>query len=60
MLSTIEYSEVNAAEDLDSRGRKVTTVKCHGRLIAETGSAYREPVGLVQPIAGLGSRCAGS
>lgn len=31
----VEYSEVDASEDLDPRGRKVTTVKCHGRLIAE-------------------------
>ena len=30
------YSEVPAAEDLDSRGSKVTTVKCHGKLVAET------------------------
>jgi anti-anti-sigma factor len=31
-----EYSEVDPSEDLDSRGRKVTTVKCHGSLVAET------------------------
>jgi hypothetical protein len=31
-----EYSEVPESEDLDSRGRKVTTVKCHGNLVAET------------------------
>jgi anti-anti-sigma factor len=31
-----EYSELDPAEVLDSRGSKVTTVKCHGRLVAET------------------------
>jgi anti-anti-sigma factor len=31
----LEYSEVDPSEDLDSRGTKVTTVKCHGRLVAE-------------------------
>ena len=32
----IEHSEVDPSEVLDSRGNQVTTVKCHGRLIAET------------------------
>ena len=31
-----EYSEVPESEVLDSRGNKVTTVKCHGKLVAET------------------------
>jgi anti-anti-sigma factor len=34
-----EYSEVDPSEVLDSRGSKVTTVKCHGDLLAE--SRYR-------------------
>jgi len=32
----VEYSELDPAEALDSRGTKVTTLKCHGRLVAET------------------------
>jgi anti-sigma B factor antagonist len=31
-----EYSELDPKEVMDSRGSKVTTVKCHGRLVAET------------------------
>lgn len=31
-----EYSEVDPSEVLDSRGSKVTTVKCHGDLLAES------------------------
>ena len=31
----VEYSEVDPSKVLDSRGSKVTTVKCHGRLVAE-------------------------
>ncbi len=31
-----EYSEVDPSENLDSRGPKVTRVKCHGKLVAET------------------------
>ncbi len=30
-----EHSEVSPSEDLDSRGNKLTTVRCHGRLVAE-------------------------
>lgn len=30
----LEYSEVPESEVLDSRGNKVTTIKCHGRLVA--------------------------
>ena len=30
-----EYSEIDPSEALDSRGTKVTTVKCHGDLLAE-------------------------
>jgi anti-anti-sigma factor len=31
-----EYSEIDKSQDLDSRGTKVTTVKCHGQIVAET------------------------
>jgi hypothetical protein len=35
-----EYSEVPESEVLDSRGNKVTTIKCHGKLLAgNTGSS---------------------
>lgn len=37
-----EYSEVDPSEDLDSRGRKVTTVMCHGKLVAETRAQLEE------------------
>ncbi len=37
-----EYSEVDKSEDLDSRGTKVTTVKCHGDLVAETRDRLEE------------------
>ncbi len=37
-----EYSEVPSSEDLDSRGNNVTTVRCHGRLTAETRSRLEE------------------
>lgn len=32
----IEKSEVDKAEDLDSRGSEVITFKCHGKLLIET------------------------
>jgi anti-anti-sigma factor len=32
----IEKSELDKVHDMDSRGTSVTTVKCHGRLVAET------------------------
>jgi anti-anti-sigma factor len=38
----IETSEVDASEDLDSRGRQVTTFKCHGRLMVETRDQVEE------------------
>jgi anti-anti-sigma factor len=37
-----EYSEVDPSEALDSRGNTVTTVKCHGRLVAETRNQLEE------------------
>ena len=38
----IEYSELDNSEDLDQRGTKVTTVKCHGDLVAETRDRVEE------------------
>jgi anti-anti-sigma factor len=32
----VEESEVDKSEDLDSRGTKVTTFRCHGKLVLET------------------------
>jgi anti-anti-sigma factor len=37
-----EYSEVDPSQDLDSRGNKVTTVKCHGRLVATSRKHFEE------------------
>ncbi|MBV8068801.1 MAG: STAS domain-containing protein [Acidobacteriaceae bacterium] len=37
-----EFSEVPESEVLDSRGNKVTTIKCHGRLVAGTADRVRE------------------
>jgi len=31
-----EFSERDKSQDLDSGGAKVTTVKCHGNIVAET------------------------
>ena len=30
-----EFSEIDPSQDLDSRGTKVTTIRCHGRILAE-------------------------
>jgi anti-anti-sigma factor len=38
----VEYSELPASEDVDSRGTKVTTFKCHGRLTIETREQLAE------------------
>jgi anti-anti-sigma factor len=38
----IEYSELDPSQALDSRGNKVTTIKCHGRLIAENRGQVEE------------------
>jgi anti-anti-sigma factor len=32
----IEYSAVDRSQALDARGSKITTIRCHGRLVAET------------------------
>jgi anti-anti-sigma factor len=38
----IEYSEIPRSEILDSRGSKVTTVRCHGRLVAQARDRIQE------------------
>ncbi len=38
----IDYSEVPPEENLDSRGTKVTTIKCHGRLVAGNTDTLQE------------------
>jgi len=37
-----EYSEVGESEVLDSRGNRVTTIKCHGRLVAGNADRVQE------------------
>ena len=37
-----EYSEVDSPEVLDSFGNKVTTIKCHGRLVFENKGQLEE------------------
>ena len=37
-----EYSEVPQSEALDSRGNKVTTIKCYGRLLAGNAGQVQE------------------
>jgi anti-sigma B factor antagonist len=32
----IEYSQLDPSQARDSRGNKITTIRCHGRLVAET------------------------
>jgi anti-sigma B factor antagonist len=44
--------EVEKSED-DQRGNKVTTIKCHGRLVAENAGEMKE---LVKPLIPLGGR----
>jgi anti-anti-sigma factor len=38
----IEKSELDKSEALDSRGNQVTTIKCHGKLVAENRSQLEE------------------
>jgi anti-sigma B factor antagonist len=38
----VEHSEVREPEDRDSRGSRVTTFKCHGRLVIETRDQLAE------------------
>ncbi len=38
----VEHSEVREPEDRDSRGSRVTTFKCHGRLVMETRDQLAE------------------
>jgi anti-anti-sigma factor len=44
--------EVEKSPD-DERGNKVTTIKCHGRLISENSNEIKE---LVKPLISLGGR----
>jgi anti-anti-sigma factor len=37
-----EFSALDKSQDLDSRGTKVTTVKCHGNIVAETRHRVEE------------------
>lgn len=45
--------EVEKSPDVDQRGNKVTTIKCHGRLISENANEIKE---LVKPLIPLGGR----
>jgi anti-anti-sigma factor len=38
----VEHSEIHDSAALDSRGNKVTTVKCHGKLVAENRGILEE------------------
>ncbi len=38
----VEHSELPESEVLDTRGNQVTTVKCHGRLVADTRGQIEE------------------
>lgn len=38
----LEFSEIDPSEVMDSRGNKVTTVKCHGRIVAENRGQIEE------------------
>src|ERR1700734_2410039 len=47
------HCEVEKLKDNDERGNKVTTIKCHGRLVSETADEVKE---LVKPLIPLGGR----
>jgi anti-anti-sigma factor len=38
----VEQSELDESQKLDSRGTKVTTVRCHGKLVAENRDKVEE------------------
>ena len=40
-------------KDKDEHGNKITTIKCHGRLVSDTASQLKE---LVKPVIPLGGR----
>lgn len=45
--------EVEKSANKDEFGNKVTTVKCHGKLVAETAAEMK---GMIQPLIPLGGR----
>jgi len=47
------HCEVEKLKDKDEQGDQVTTVKCHGRLIAETAGKMKDAV---KPLIPLGGR----
>jgi anti-anti-sigma factor len=38
----LEYSEIDEADALDSRGTKVTTIRCHGSILVENRGQVEE------------------
>lgn len=38
----LEHSEIPQSQVMDSRGNKVTTIKCHGKLVAENRGVIEE------------------
>jgi anti-sigma B factor antagonist len=47
------HCELEKLKDEDEHGNKVTTVKCHGRLVSDTAGEIKE---LVKPLIPLGGR----
>jgi anti-anti-sigma factor len=44
--------EVEKSKDKDEYGNQVTTVKCHGRLVSQTGGEMKEVVSPLFPLGG--------
>jgi len=47
------HCEVEKSPEKDKQGNRVTTVKCHGRLVSDTSPKVKE---VVQPLIPLGGR----
>jgi len=47
------HCEVEKSNDKDEHGNRVTTVKCHGRLVSDTASELKE---VARPLIPLGGR----
>jgi anti-anti-sigma factor len=47
------HCEVEKSTDRDELGNRMTTVKCHGRLVSETADEIK---GVIQPLTQLGGR----
>jgi anti-sigma B factor antagonist len=47
------HCEVEKSKDKDEHGNRVTTIKCHGRLVSDTATQLKE---LVKPVIPLGGR----